>query len=148
MRRHQLRLCFFFFGETGHRSQGCPHKAQITMLVNIEHFFLLSTQSFQLPITLKAEDISIPLTAMIDLGAALNLIHKDLIKKYNIPIQPCNPPIKIKAVNDTSIGNGICHQTKPVTIQVGLFHQELISLYVIDSPKHEVILWIPMAIRS
>lgn len=61
---------------------------------------------------------------MIDSGAALNLIHKELIKKYDIPIQPCNPSIKIKAIDDNTIGEGITHQTKPLTLQVGLFHQE------------------------
>lgn len=89
---------------------------------NLEHFSLLSNQSFKLPLTLNTEGLSIPLTAMINSGTTLNLIHKDLIKKYNIPIQPCNPPIEIKAVNNASIGNGISHQTKPVTIQVGLIY--------------------------
>lgn len=80
---------------------------------------------------------------MIDSGAALNLIHKELIKKYDIPTKPCNPSIKIKAIDDNTIVEGITHQTKPLTLQVGLFHQELISLYVVDSPKHEVIFGFP-----
>ncbi|KAG1926575.1 retrotransposable element [Pimephales promelas] len=81
--------------------------------------------------------------AMIDSGAALNLIHKELITKYDIPIQPCNPPIQIKAIDDNTIGTGITHQTIPLTLQVGLFHKELISLYIVDSPKNEVILRFP-----
>ncbi|KAL0199737.1 hypothetical protein M9458_002924, partial [Cirrhinus mrigala] len=77
---------------------------------------------------------------MIDSGAAVNLIHKNIVEKYNIPIQPCTPPIKIKAINDALIGEGITHQTKTLTLTVGLLHQESITIYVVDSPKHEAVL--------
>lgn len=80
---------------------------------------------------------------MIDSGAALNLINKDIVTKYNIPIQPCTPPIKIKAIDDTLIGEGITHQTKTLTLNVGLLHQESITLYIVDSPKFEIILGHP-----
>ncbi|KAL0152509.1 hypothetical protein M9458_052232 [Cirrhinus mrigala] len=80
---------------------------------------------------------------MIDSGAALNLINKDIIKKYNIPTQPCIPPIQIKAINDTLIDHGIHCQTKTLKLQIGLLHQENITLYVVDSPKYEVILGFP-----
>ncbi|KAI2665737.1 Retrotransposon-like protein 1 [Labeo rohita] len=80
---------------------------------------------------------------MIDSGAALNLINRDIVKKYNIPTQPCIPPIQIKAINDTLIDHGIHHQTRTVTLQIGLLHQESITLYVVDSPKYEVILGFP-----
>ncbi|RXN31987.1 E3 ubiquitin- ligase DTX3L-like protein [Labeo rohita] len=55
---------------------------------------------------------------MIDSGAALNLINKDIVKKYNIPTQPCIPPIEIKAINDTLIDHGIHYQTKTVKLQL------------------------------
>ncbi|KAL0181849.1 hypothetical protein M9458_021224 [Cirrhinus mrigala] len=64
---------------------------------------------------------------MIDSGAALNLISKSIIEKYNLPIQPCTPPIKIKAIDDALIGEGIKQQTKTLTLIVGLFHQESIT---------------------
>ncbi|RXN14206.1 SEC14 1 [Labeo rohita] len=77
------------------------------------------------------------LKAMIDSGAALNIINKDIVEKFNIPTQPCIPPIRIKAINDTLIDHGIHHQTKTVKLQVGLLHQENITLYVVDSPKEQ-----------
>lgn len=80
---------------------------------------------------------------MIDSGATSNLISKDVVTKYNIPTQPCDPPIKIKAINYALIGSGITHQTITITLYVGLLHQESISLYIVDSPKHEVILGYP-----
>ncbi|KAL0172725.1 hypothetical protein M9458_033036, partial [Cirrhinus mrigala] len=49
----------------------------------------------------------------------------------------------IKAINDTLIDHGIHYQTKTVKLQVGLLHQENITLYVVDSPKYEVILGFP-----
>ncbi|KAL0194377.1 hypothetical protein M9458_012673, partial [Cirrhinus mrigala] len=76
---------------------------------------------------------------MINSGAALNLIHKDIVSKYSIPTQPCIPPIQIKAINDTLIDQGITHRTKTLKLQVGLLHQENITLYIVDSPKYEVI---------
>ncbi|KAI2653719.1 Retrotransposon-derived protein PEG10 [Labeo rohita] len=81
--------------------------------------------------------------ALIDSGSALNLIHQDLIKKSNIPTQPCDPPLKVNAVNNKPIGDGIVQQTLPMQLQVGLFHHKTISFYVIDSPHHEVILGCP-----
>ncbi len=141
-RRRQHQLCFYC-GEAGHRSLGCPHKSQAAPRVNIEQFSLLGNRSFTLPITLRTDTLSLELTAMIDSGAALNLISKNIVTKYNIPIQPCTPPIKIKAIDDTLIGEGITHQTKTLTLNVGLLHQESITLYIVDSPKLRVILGHP-----
>lgn len=141
-RHRQFRLCFYC-GEAGHRSLGCPHKSQTASRVNIEHFALLSNKSFTLPVSLRTENLSVNLTAVINSGAALNLINKDLKQKYNIPDQPCTPPIRIKAIDNTPIGKGITHQTKTLTLTVGLFHQESISLYLIDFPQHDLILGFP-----
>ncbi len=91
IRRHQLQLCFYC-GEAGHRSVGCPHKSKNAQRVTIEHFSLLNNKSFLLPVTVNTEDISLELTAMIDSGAALNLISKSIVKEYNLPTQPCIPP--------------------------------------------------------
>ncbi|KAI2659768.1 Transposon Tf2-6 polyprotein [Labeo rohita] len=141
-RRRQLRLCFYC-GETGHHSIGCPHKPQAAQRVNIEHFSLLKNKSFLLPVAIKTENTSLALTAMIDSGAALNLISKSIVEKYNLPTQPCTPPIKIKAIDDALIGEGIKQQTKTLTLIVGLFHQESITLYVVNSLRHEIILGHP-----
>ncbi len=145
-RRRQLNLCYYC-GETGHHSIACQHKARrntkSTTRVSVEQFSLLPTKSLTFPVRLSTESTFIDLTALIDSGAALNLIHKDIISKFNIPTQPCVPSIKISAVNNTLIGDGINHQTQPLQLHIGLFHQEAISFYVIDSPRHEIILGYP-----
>ncbi|KAI2646333.1 Transposon Tf2-9 polyprotein [Labeo rohita] len=110
-RRRQNHLCFYC-GEPGHRSIGCPLKLKSSSGVNIQNFSILQNKSFTLPVTLRTDTLSLDLTAMIDSGAALNLIHKDIIKKYDIPTQPCIPPIQIKAINDTLIDHGIHCQTR------------------------------------
>ncbi len=141
-RRRQHQLCFYC-GESGHRSLGCPHKSQASPRVNLEYFSLLSNKSLTLPIILRTDTLSLELTAMIDSGAALNLINKDIVTKFNIPTQLCTPPIRIRAIDDSPIGKGITHQTTTLTLNVGFLHQESISLYIVDSPKHEIILGHP-----
>ncbi|KAL0173222.1 hypothetical protein M9458_033533, partial [Cirrhinus mrigala] len=142
VRRRLNHLCFYY-GGPGHRSIGCPLKSKASSGVNIQNFSILPYKSLTVPVTIRTDTLSLDLTAMIDSGAALNLINKDIVKKYNIPTQPCIPPIQIKAINDTLIDHGIHHQTKTVRLQIGLLHQESITLYVVDSPKYEVILGFP-----
>ncbi|KAI2644826.1 Transposon Tf2-8 polyprotein [Labeo rohita] len=80
---------------------------------------------------------------MIDSGAALNIINSAVVEKYQIPVQPCIPPIKIKTIDDALIGDGITHQMKTLTLKVGLLHHKSITFYVVDFPKHEAILGFP-----
>ncbi|CAM4735482.1 unnamed protein product [Leuciscus chuanchicus] len=144
-RRRRLNLCFYC-GESGHHNLDCSHKTRITTKptrVNAEQFSFLPIKSVTFPVRLTSDNISMDLTALIDSGAALNLIHKDLITKFNIPTLPCTPPIRISAVNDVPIGDGITLQTQPLQLRIGIFHQEAISFYVIDSPRQEIILGFP-----
>ncbi|KAK3561315.1 hypothetical protein QTP86_030620, partial [Hemibagrus guttatus] len=132
-------LCFYYEG-TGHRNSGCPLKTRGSIndnnRVSVDHLLRVNE-------SLTTDHDSFDFTAPIDSGSALNLIHQDLIKTFNIPIQPCNSPLKVNAVNNKPIGDGIRHQTLPMQLQVGLFHRETITFYVIDSPRHEIILGYP-----
>lgn len=96
-----------------------------------------------LPVRIAIENSFLDSTALTDSGAALSLIHWDLISKFNIPTHPCIPPIKISAVNNKPIGDGITHQTLPMQLHFGLFHQDAISFYVTESPRHNSILGYP-----
>ncbi|RXN12185.1 Pol poly [Labeo rohita] len=64
-RRRLHRLCYYC-GESGHRSLGCPQKAQTNHRVNINHFSLLSNRTLTLPDILKNDTLSLELTAMVD----------------------------------------------------------------------------------
>ncbi|KAK3540361.1 hypothetical protein QTP70_029552 [Hemibagrus guttatus] len=139
-------LCFYC-GEAGHRNSVCPLKARRIIndngRVSVDNLFLLNTKSLTTKVKITTENDSFEFTALIDSGSALNLIHQDLITTFNIPIQPCHPPLKVTAVNNKPIGDSILQQTLPMQLQVGLFHQETTTFYVIDSPRHEIILGYP-----
>ncbi|KAK3557809.1 hypothetical protein QTP86_002691 [Hemibagrus guttatus] len=144
-RRFIHNLCFYC-GGTGHRNSGCPLKTRGSIndnnRVSVDHLLRVN-ESLTALVKITTDQDSFDFTALIDSGSALNLIHQDLIKTCNIPIQPCNPPLKVNAVNSKPIGDGIRHQTLPVQLQVGLFHRETITFYLIDSPRHEIILGYP-----
>ncbi|KAK3548058.1 hypothetical protein QTP70_004282 [Hemibagrus guttatus] len=139
-------LCFYC-GKAGHHNSVCPLKARRIIndngRVSVDNLLLLSTKLLTIKVKITTENVSFEFTALIDSGSALNLIHQDLITTLNIPIQPCHPPLKVTAVNNKPIGDGILQQTLPMQLQVGLFHQETITFYVIDSPRHEIILGYP-----
>jgi len=80
---------------------------------------------------------------LIDSGAALNLINKDIVKKYSLTTLPCVPTICITDVNNKPIEGGVTRQTAPVQLQIELFHRESIYFYIIDSPRYEIILGYP-----
>ncbi|KAK3550602.1 hypothetical protein QTP70_000679 [Hemibagrus guttatus] len=144
-RRLIHNLCFYC-GETGHRNSECPLKIRGSIndnnRVSVDHLFQANA-SLTTMVKITTDNDSFDFTVLIDSGSALNLIHQDLIKTFNIPIQPCNPPLKVNAVNNKPIGEGIRHQTLPMQLQVGLFHRKTITFYVIDSPRHEIILGYP-----
>lgn len=100
-------------------------------------------KSFKLPVQLPTTANHVYFTALLDSGAALNFINQGTVTKYHIPTKPCVPPIKVNAVNDTPIGTGITQQTVPIPLQIGLFHTDMISFYVIPAPRYEIILGYP-----
>lgn len=139
-RRRDEGLCFYC-GQPGHLCNACPDKAKhpagSSKRVSIT-FDTVSGQNFTLPVTILTEDNQSYVTALVDSGAALNLIHHQTITKFNIPTLPCNPPIRITAVDNAPIGTGqITQKTIPIQIQVGLFHVETITLcHHISLPPH------------
>lgn len=83
-------------------------------------------------------------SVLVDSGAAVKFIHNDLVQELNIPIMQCIPWINVYyRYNNEPVGQGITQQTIPITLQVGLFHTEKISLYFISSPKIQIILGHP-----
>lgn len=97
-----------------------------------------------LPIILSVAYQDLHFSALIDSGAAANVIHHDLVKQLNISTTKCEPPIAVTAVDDGPVGKGhITHQTLPIKLRVGMFHVEEITLYVISSPRNQVILGYP-----
>ncbi|KAK3573221.1 hypothetical protein QTP86_015130 [Hemibagrus guttatus] len=82
--------------------------------------------------------------ALINSGAAINLIDRALVEELRIPTIPCMPSLRITAIDSQPIGGGyLTHQTELLEFQVGLFHQERLVFYVTSSPANPVILGFP-----
>ncbi|KAK3565202.1 hypothetical protein QTP86_001013 [Hemibagrus guttatus] len=64
-------------------------------------------------------------SALIDSGAAANLINWALVEELRIPTFPCVPSLWITAIDSQPIGEGYLKcQTELLEFQVGLFHHE------------------------
>ncbi|KAK3565746.1 hypothetical protein QTP86_015010 [Hemibagrus guttatus] len=82
--------------------------------------------------------------ALIDSGAAVNLIDGALVEELGILTFPCVPSLRITAINSQPIGEDyLKRQTELLEIQVGLFHHEQLAFYVTSSPANPVILGFP-----
>ncbi|KAK3549027.1 hypothetical protein QTP70_027751, partial [Hemibagrus guttatus] len=82
--------------------------------------------------------------ALIDSGAAVNLIDGALVEELGIPTFLCMPSLKITAIDSQPIGEGyLKRQTELLEFRVGLFHHERLAFYVTSSPANPVILGFP-----
>ncbi|KAK3507422.1 hypothetical protein QTP70_020386 [Hemibagrus guttatus] len=82
--------------------------------------------------------------ALIDSGAAVNLIDGALVEELGISTSPCVPSLRITAIDSQPIGEGyLRRQTEPLGLQVGLFHHERLTFYITSSPANPVILGFP-----
>ncbi|KAK3569467.1 hypothetical protein QTP86_031438 [Hemibagrus guttatus] len=82
--------------------------------------------------------------ALIDSGAAVNLIDGALVEELGIPTFPCIPSLRITAIESQPIGEGyLKRQTELLDFRVRLFHHEQLAFYVTSSPANPVILGFP-----
>ncbi|KAK3507071.1 hypothetical protein QTP70_003881 [Hemibagrus guttatus] len=120
-------------------SPRCPEKPPSEQVGGGSLFF-----SLLVPVSLQVSDHSVSTSALIDSGAAVNLIDGALVEKLGIPTFPCVPPLKITAIDSQPIGEGyLKSQTELLEFRVGLFHRERLAFYVTSSPVNPVILGFP-----
>ncbi|KAK3523509.1 hypothetical protein QTP70_001173 [Hemibagrus guttatus] len=82
--------------------------------------------------------------ALIDSGAAVNLIDGGLVERLGITTFPCVPSLRITAIDSQPIGEGyLKRQTELLEFRVGLFHRERLAFYVTATPANPVILGFP-----
>lgn len=123
------KLCYYF-RKPDHPNASCPHKKSSPP----ESVRKVSTTNFVSP-PLTSNEVSINesfkcVTALVDTGAAVNLIHQDLVQELSIPSVKWIPSIHVTTVHNAPISSGITQQTAPVTLKIGLFHVEHLYLYV------------------
>ncbi|KAK3526426.1 hypothetical protein QTP70_025456 [Hemibagrus guttatus] len=126
-------------GSTGHLRPCCPERASDTQVG--DRCLLLS---LSIPVSLLFSDRCVRVPALIDSGAAVNLIDRALVEELGISTSPCVPSLRITAIDSQPIGEGyLRHQTELLGFQVGLFHHERLTFYVTSSPANPVILGFP-----
>ncbi|KAK3515671.1 hypothetical protein QTP70_026461 [Hemibagrus guttatus] len=136
--RSRMRLCYNC-GASGHLSPRCLEKPSSAQVGGSSWFF-----SLLVPVSLCVSNRCVPVSALIDSGAAVNLIDRALVEKLGIPIFPCLPPLRITAIDSRPIGEGcLKRQTELLDFRVGLFHQEHLAFYVTSSPANPMILGFP-----
>ncbi|KAK3527009.1 hypothetical protein QTP86_006384 [Hemibagrus guttatus] len=98
--RVQMRLCYHC-GASGHLSPWCPKRPSSDQVGGSSSFFNLTV-----PVTLHFADRCVPVSALIDSGAAVNLIDGVLVEELGIPTFPCVPALRITAIDSQPIGEG------------------------------------------
>ncbi|KAK3565645.1 hypothetical protein QTP86_012967 [Hemibagrus guttatus] len=134
----QMRLCYYC-GASGHLIHRCPERPLSAQVGENSLFFSLTV-----PVSVCFSDRCVPVSALIDSGAAVNLIDGALVEELGIPTIPCIPSLRITAIDSQPIGGGyLTRQTELLDFQVGLFHWERLAFYVTSSPANPVILGFP-----
>ncbi len=97
-----------------------------------------------MPITLTSKDNTICTNALLDSGAAGNLISAEFAQQYNLKLTPCDSRLAVEALDGRPLGGGrIAHLTEEIHMQIGALHHENIRFYIILSPNNPVILGLP-----
>ncbi|KAK3554941.1 hypothetical protein QTP86_001880 [Hemibagrus guttatus] len=136
--RGQMRLCYNC-GASGHLSPRCPERFSSAQVGGSSLFFSLTV-----PVSLRFSDRWFSVTALIDSGAAVNLIDRALVEELGIPTFPYVPSLRITAIDSQPIEEGyLKRQTELLDFQVGLFYHEQLAFYVTSSPVNPVILGFP-----
>ncbi|KAK3545982.1 hypothetical protein QTP70_018649 [Hemibagrus guttatus] len=126
-------------GSTGHLSPRCLERAADSQVGDRSLFMSLT-----IPVSLLFSDRCVRFPALIDSGAAVNLIDGALVEELGISTSPCVPSLRITAIDSQPIGEGyLRRQTEPLGLQVGLFHHERLTFYITSSPANPVILGFP-----
>ncbi|KAK3519391.1 hypothetical protein QTP70_026953, partial [Hemibagrus guttatus] len=99
-RRAQMRLCYYC-GGSGHLIHRCPEKPSSTQVGEISLFFSLTV-----PVSFCFSDRCVFVPALMDSGAAVNLIDRALVGELRIPSIPCMPSLRITAIDSQPIGGG------------------------------------------
>ncbi|KAK3551050.1 hypothetical protein QTP70_011508 [Hemibagrus guttatus] len=137
--RGPLRRCYNC-GSSGHLRPRCPERASDTQVG--DRSLLLS---LTIPASLLFSDRCVLVPALIDSGAAVNLIDGVLVEELVISTSPCVPSLRIMAIDSQPIGEGyLKRQTELLGFQVGLFHHEWLAFYVTSSLANPVILGFPL----
>ncbi|KAK3521383.1 hypothetical protein QTP70_004131 [Hemibagrus guttatus] len=138
-RSHGQMMRCYNCGSSSHLSPRCLERPSSTQVGSRSLFFSLTV-----PVSLHFSDRCVRVPALVDSGAAVNIIDEALVEELGIPTSPCVPSLRITAIDSQPIGEGyLKRQTELLGFQVGLFHHERLVFYVTSSPANPVILGFP-----
>ncbi|KAI2664190.1 Transposon Tf2-9 polyprotein [Labeo rohita] len=140
-RRLRGNLCLYC-GQPGHIRANCPTRPpRQPASVSTEE---LSLKRCEIPVMLRAGNVTLKTTALIDSGAAGNFIDAAFVTANRIPVSSCSSHVTVAALDGRPLGSGkIHHTTQDLTLQIGPHHHEIIRFFVITSPHSPVILGYP-----
>ncbi len=102
-----------------------------------------SATSLEIAVTLEINGKVIETVALIDSGAAGNLIVS-FAKNNSIPLVPCDSHLAVAALDGRPLGSGcIKFTTENIQLSTGFLHTETICLFVFQSPQNPIILGLP-----
>ncbi|KAK3545763.1 hypothetical protein QTP70_011832 [Hemibagrus guttatus] len=115
--RELLLLCFHC-GGSGHQYATYPERKPRPQVSATR-----TNSCFVLLVMLHSDCLSRVFPALVDSGAAVNLIDQRLVEKLRLPIRLCRTPLKVTAMDNQPIREGLNTQiTTPLTLQVGMLH--------------------------
>ena len=146
-RRRRNGLCLYC-GASGHLRATCNHRPQpqglqqSAVVSRVPSDFI--PELFSISITLKWGSGYYSGPAMIDSGAAGNFIAEQLVHSLRIPLTPCIPPLRVKGIDGRPLGSGqVTERTQVLQLTVDQVHTEPLSLFVVNSPVHSLVLGLP-----
>lgn len=154
-RRIELGLCLYC-GEEGHVLSSCPVRpvrprdrrspsdgtTSQDKVGTASH--LLTAKPFLVPVTIRSDDVSVVVSALLDSGAAGNFISASLACTLHLPLLQLPNPMSVHALDGRPVGEGtITHTTTPASLTVGVSHHERLAFLVLPSAVHPLILGLP-----
>lgn len=143
-RRQRENLCYYCGGEN-HQNAACPLKTKKSHApqYHVSTIEISHRQNFLLECRIEFDTAVQCISALVDSGSVVNIVNQELTDKLKIPTTPCVPVINITTIDNGPFGSGITATTAPVSLQIGLFHKEAITFYVVPSCKYQMILGHP-----
>jgi len=144
-RRLANRLCLYC-GNPGHIRNNCPVRSrpENPCSVSDDNPLYQADMCVTVPISLQVNHQQFATHALLDSGAAGNFMSQKFVQQNHIPVITCPSSLTVEAIDGCPLGTGnVKAITKPLTMQIGLFHTEIIQFHILPTTTSSVILGLP-----
>ncbi len=141
-RRLTQGLCLYC-GSAEHQLRACPIRPPRPVVSTIQIAPDISNMSL-VDALLRYQDQSFPVKILMDSGAAGNFISSRALTGFKIPRRRNDATYQITTVQGKPLGRGLVrYHTPEVSLHIGCFHIERISLLVLEEAVVDVVLGRP-----